>query len=218
MIEFFRLSKVCFIFLLISVISCTESSSSEDELQDEEVDSTAVSEDLVESEILFEGVFNSPGQLESRSEMIEVLGRIGVHDYLGTSFSFLHVEKIEDGYQQTCDIDFKGTIDFRVSGEDKPQEFYNSIEPVFEHNVDDQFPYWIEDVFVNPKEKELMLKARFLEFSGDVYGPDMAKDYLNLSIKEDPNFGPIMEFQGVYYMREDFYQSIPSKDCPTNEI
>lgn len=218
MTAFYQLNKIVVFITALSLLSCGSTSEEIDD-SELEVDST---EQLVEtneatSEVLFEGVFNSPGMLESREEMIEVLGRIGVHNYLGESFRFVHCEKIEDGFQQTCDYDFNGSINFLISGSETLTEYYDNFEPVFEHNSQDLFPYLVEDIYVSPADKELKLTTRSLQSANGTWGTDMALDPIYLTITENPDFGPIMEFNNRFYMREDFYNTIPAKECEPYE-
>lgn len=218
MTAFYQLNKIVVFITALSLLSCGSTSEEIDD-SELEVDST---EQLVEtneatSEVLFEGVFNSPGMLESREEMIEVLGRIGVHNYLGESFRYVHCEKIEDGFQQTCDYDFNGSINFLISGSETLTEYYDNFEPVFEHNSQDLFPYLVEDIYVSPADKELKLTTRSLQSANGTWGTDMALDPIYLTITENPDFGPIMEFNNRFYMREDFYNTIPAKECEPYE-
>ncbi len=218
MTAYYQLNKIVVLITAFSLFSCGSGSEEIDD-PELEVDSTEQVTETNEatSEVLFEGVFNTSGMLESREEMIEVLGRIGVHNYLGESFRFVHCEKIEDGFQQTCDYDYNGSINFLISGSETLTEYYNNFEPVFEHNSQDLFPYLVEDVFVSPADKELRLTTRSLESANGTWGTDMALDAIYLTITENPDFGPIMEFNNRFYMREDFYNTIPAKECEPYE-
>lgn len=218
MTNYYPLNKLYLILFFFIIASCSDSTETDAE-NSNNIDSTVV-EDNVEqenSEILFRGVFNTAGYLESRAEMVEVLGRIGVHDYSGVSWSFVNVEKTADGFVQTCDYDYNGSIDFLFSGSETLGEFYDNFEPVFEHNSQDLFPYMVEDIYVNPSEKQLVLKTRNLQRENEVFGVDMAIPHINLKITENPDFGPIMEFNDRFFMREDFYNSIPAKECEDYE-
>ena len=213
------MNKILYLLSFLLILSCggSEESVDNNELEEQDAVDLMSTEETSSSEVLFEGVFNQSGYLESRSEMIEILGRIGVHDYMGESFRFVHSGKTSSGFEQVCDYDFNGTLDFLFSGTDTLTEFYDSYEPVFEHNSQDLFPYLVEDIFVKPAEKELSIKVRSLENVNGVFGTDMAIPYMTLTISENPDFGPIMEFGGKFYLREDFYNSLPAKECEPYE-